>query len=308
MPDPYKKAGTALETHGKEAAEEIASFEIRNLTEVARLVERDDIDCDFVTTRASDVYLYEKGRDEVRAKLKRLAEANVSLPGDNHYSSDKVAEAVSFDYPIRLLILMWKQISGIKNAKGCITHTSGHLWPYKLVLHLLRKAVEAGVNLQTHTPVSSVSSYQDHNGYWTLETSRGAIKAKTLIFATNGYTSALLPEFKDQIVPVRGICSRIVSPRSHPPLLSNSYILRFNDWEYDYLIPRSDGSIIVGGARRDFYSDLGSWFDVYDDSKLIESAKNYFDGYMQRHFHGWEESEAYTENVWTGSKCSQLQA
>lgn len=48
--------------------------------------------------------------------------------------------------------------------------------------------------------------------------------------------------------------------------------------------------------------DLNNWFDVYDDSKLIEPAKHYFDGYMQRHFHGWEDSEAYTESIWSGSQ------
>lgn len=82
--------------------------------------------------------------------------------------------------------------------------------------------------------------------------------------------------------------------------MTNSYSVRFNAWEYDYLIPRTDGSIIVGGARRDYYHQLDSWFDVDDDSQLMESAKNYFDGYMQRHFHGWEDSGAVTESVWTG--------
>ena len=155
------------------------------------------------------------------------------------------------------------------------------------------------MNLQTHTPVIAVSKQPDMNGFWTVTTPRGSIRAKSAIYATNGYSSAILPELKDKIVPVKGMCSRIVSPkRIH---LANNYVLRFNDWEYDYLIPRSDGSVVVGGARRDYHADLKSWFDVYDDSTLIESAKNYFDGYMQRHFHGWEDSGAYTDKVWTGS-------
>ena len=126
------------------------------------------------------------------------------------------------------------------------------------------------------------------------------MSARKVIFASNGYTSSILPELRGKIVPVRGICSRIVCPTSPSPLLTNSYVIRFNDWEYDYLIPRTDGSIIVGGARRDFYHQLDSWFGNHDDSKVMESAKNYFDGYMQRHFHGWEDSGAYTESVWTG--------
>lgn len=59
---------------------------------------------------------------------------------------------------------------------------------------------------------------------------------------------------------------------------------------------------MVGGARRDYFKDLSQWYDVADDSKLIEPAKHYFDGYMQRHFRGWEDSGAETDKVWTGSE------
>ena len=44
------------------------------------------------------------------------------------------------------------------------------------------------------------------------------------------------------------------------------------------------------------------WYNVTDDSELIEPVKNYFDGFMQRTFRGWEDSEAVTDMVWTGSK------
>jgi glycine/D-amino acid oxidase-like deaminating enzyme len=158
------------------------------------------------------------------------------------------------------------------------------------------------VNLQTHTPVESVSSAQDAGGYWAIVTARGVIRAKTIVYASNAYTSAILPEYKNSIIPVRGICCRIVTPKSPAPYLPNSYILRWNGWEYEYLIPRTDGSIIVGGARGTFYSDLHSWYNTPDDSKLIDSAKHYFDGYMQRHFRGWEDSGAVVDKIWTGSE------
>jgi hypothetical protein len=35
---------------------------------------------------------------------------------------------------------------------------------------------------------------------------------------------------------------------------------------------------------------------------MIEPARHYFDGFMQKHFRGWEESGAYTDKIWTGSK------
>jgi glycine/D-amino acid oxidase-like deaminating enzyme len=110
----------------------------------------------------------------------------------------------------------------------------------------------------------------------------------------------------DKIVPVRGICSHIKPSKSPAPLLPNSYIIRWSDTKYEYLIPRLDGSIIVGGARSVYYHDLDSWYNNVNDDKLIESAKNYFDGYMQRVFHGWEDSGAYTSKVWTGGELTYL--
>jgi hypothetical protein len=65
--------------------------------------------------------------------------------------------------------------------------------------------------------------------------------------------------------------------------------MRLAPGEYDYLIPRADGSIVVGGGRSDYFRQLNEWYDNADDSKLIEPAKDYFDGYMQRHFNGWED-------------------
>lgn len=194
------------------------------------------------------------------------------------------------------------QAAGVRGALSCLTYDAARVWPYKLVAHLLEKVVSRGVHLHTLTPVSSVSrAPADKNDHrWVVNTARGSVKANTVVYATNGYTSALVPEMKDKIVPVRGMVARLAGKDA--PKLKDSYLMRFSEHEYDYMIPRPDGSIILGGARRDFFKDLGEWFDVTDDSKLMEGARGYFDGYMQRHFLGWENSGVHTEEIWTGSK------
>lgn len=136
-----------------------------------------------------------------------------------------------------------------------------------------------------------------------METSRGTVAAKKVVFATNAYTSSLVPQYQGKIVPVRGTCCRIaIPPGSQVPRLTNTYTLRLNAWDYDYLIPRGDGSIVVGGARSTFIHDEKNWYNVSDDSRVLEPAVRYFDGYMQRHFVGYENSHAYTDRVWTGSE------
>lgn len=206
-----------------------------------------------------------------------------------------------------LLIGFLIQVSGIKGALNCFTFTAGHIWPYKMVMHLLKGVVEKGANLQTMTPATQISDKPLPDGRWLIATERGSVKAKKVILATNAYTSNIAPQFTNHIVPVRGICSRIVvPPHNVPPFLPQTYSIRHGPSMYDYLIPRPDGSIIVGGAKPHFWSDRGHWYNVTDDSKLIEPAKSWFDGLMQRTFIGWETSEAYPDKVWTGSAYSFL--
>jgi hypothetical protein len=88
------------------------------------------------------------------------------------------------------------------------------------------------------------------------------------------------------------------------PFLPNTYSIRYGPSMFDYLIPRNDGSIIVGGAKPHFWADRSHWYNVHDDSQLIEPAKKHFDGLMQRTFIGWEDSGAYTDKVWTGSESA----
>ena len=84
------------------------------------------------------------------------------------------------------------------------------------------------------------------------------------------------------------------------PLLNNSYINRTEDNTLSYLIPRADGSIIVGGAAAKFKAFREQWYRNVDDSILIDAAKDYYAGYMQRTYRGWEESGAAIDKIWTG--------
>jgi glycine/D-amino acid oxidase-like deaminating enzyme len=157
--------------------------------------------------------------------------------------------------------------------------------------------------LYTHTPAQNISSEKDNAGLWTINTPRGTVKAKKVAFACNAYTSAILPMYSNKIIPVRGVCCRIV-PTHQVKKLTETYTLRWNDNEADYLIPREDGSIVVGGGWRKYSHDTGKWYNNANDAEMIGSAKEYFDDYMQRNFHGWEKSGAYTDKIWTGSKSN----
>ncbi|KAK6849707.1 FAD dependent oxidoreductase superfamily [Apiospora arundinis] len=284
-PDVYFNVAKYTKKYGTKAAVEVAAFEASHVFAIKDLVERENIDCDFVLSRACDVILDAGMAKDSHEAFIKLRESGVADLKDVYHACGKEAE----------------QLSGVKGALSCFTFTAGHLWPYKLVLHLLQGAVKKGANLQTHTPVTHVSESPLPDGRWLVTTDRGSIKANKVLFASNGYTAKIAPQFKDHIVPVRGICSRIVPDDTRKaPFLPYSYSIRYGPSLYDYLIPRADGSIIVGGARPKFWHDASHWYNVTDDSKLIEPAKSHFDGLMQRTFVGWEDSGAKTDKVWTG--------
>ncbi|KAI3401090.1 hypothetical protein diail_235 [Diaporthe ilicicola] len=284
-PDVYYNILKYTKKYGAANAAAFARFEAKNVLAVKELVEREKIDCDFVLTRALDVYLDEAHAKSTYAAYQELRRLGVLNLGDVHYSEGQDAEAMS----------------GVKDTKCCFSFTAAHLWPYKLVMSLLSKVVAKGINLQTGTPVTSVSTETDSTGRWTVTTLRGLILTKKIIFATNGYTAAIAPQFEERIVPVRGVCSRIVPTTvENTSRLVHTYSLRYGPALYDYMIPRLDKSIVIGGAKQSFWHDKSHWYGQTDDSNLIEPATGYFDGLMQRHFSGWEKSEAYTESVWTG--------
>ncbi|KAE9374639.1 FAD dependent oxidoreductase [Stipitochalara longipes BDJ] len=272
-PSVYSRLSRYIKQFGVDAAVEVADFELDHVQAIAALVEKENIACDFTLTRSFDIYT-----DEI--------EAEAAKKSYEEFKSTGIAKSTIDD-------LIWidaehaEEVSGVKDCVGCFSFTAAHLWPYKLFTHLLADAVSCGLNLQTHTPI--------------LEDLRGHINASKVIFAMNGYTAGLLPEYTKKIVPSKGICCRIVaSPTPTHTKLTNTYALHLPNGGFDYLIPRNDGSIIVGGARSTFFKDHENWYNTTDDSTLIRPAEKYFDDYMQRNFLGWEESEAYVDRIWTG--------
>ncbi|KEF54255.1 uncharacterized protein A1O9_09421 [Exophiala aquamarina CBS 119918] len=286
-PDTYYNVSKYERIYGALQAAELAKFESTGVYATKQLVETEGLDCDFHLTRAVDVYMDPQHATETAAAYKRLLKRGQVDMADVEYTSKKTAE----------------RISGVKGAQCCFSFTAAQLSPRKMVLQLLSKLLErAALQAYSHTPVIRVSPRRDAEGHWTATTQRGSIKARKIIFCTNGYTASVLPQYVNKIVPVRGVCSHITTPKgTSSPHLANTYSLRFGGANYDYLIPRPDGSIVVGGARQTFLHDKESWYDsVKDDENALRASERYFHGYMQRHFRGWEDSGAIPDRVWTG--------
>ncbi|EOD50163.1 putative fad dependent oxidoreductase superfamily protein [Neofusicoccum parvum UCRNP2] len=168
-----------------------------------------------------------------------------------------------------------------------------------------------GLNVQTETPVLGVEKAEGEDGapVTIVHTPRGSIAARKVVFATNAYTAGLLPQYRGIITPYKGTAAHLAALDGREPVyphLSHTYNLHFERVKeletVDYLNPRPDGGIVVGGGKWLYEERRDLWYDTVDDSTLMGPImkEKYFEGYMQRNFRGWDDSGSEAERVWTG--------
>ncbi|KAK4546946.1 hypothetical protein LTR36_001678 [Oleoguttula mirabilis] len=268
------------ERDGAEVAEEYAAFVQDQVYAMKHVVETEDLDCEFELRRSFDVVSVTAKK---LSKSKRDFEPISSKAGGGRDTS-----------------ISW--VTSIKDAKVALSVPICSFWPYKFVSQLLARIVERSpINVQTNTLVTGVTD--DKSGCSVLHTARGTIKARKVVFATNGYTAGICSTYNGKIVPTKGTAVHI-TPRPEPvaPHLSHTYNINYTPGpgRVDYLNPRPDGGIVVGGGNWTYAHDRSQWDGNFDDSTLLPSVQPHFAGLMQRHFKGWEDSGAQIDGIWTG--------
>ena len=82
---------------------------------------------------------------------------------------------------------------------GCVYHEDASVDPSRLLLALYRRAVEKGATVIDQCAVQSINKSGD--GFEAL-TSRGTIRARQILLATNGYSGPLSPWHQRRVVPI----------------------------------------------------------------------------------------------------------
>ena len=145
---------------------------------------------------------------------------------------------------------------------------------------MLEVGLEKGLNLQTNTPVERIAPGSDASHPHILETPRGALRAKSVLLCTNGYTSHLLPAFADLVVPFRGEMSALLPPRG-APRLPHSYGLKGQPGQPphlpDYLNQRPYEGVPGDPAGHYMYGGGDAWAGlpragVWDDGVVDAGA------------------------------------
>lgn len=246
---------------------EIGEFELRNYQDIKSLIETNNIPCEWKSVPGCHAFLSSSMFKDAVEGVESLRKVNPEL--------GKLVSIVTKESTEPSL-----EDLRIPQAKGAILQVNAaSLWPYKFVAWILESLLKSGhLNLQTNTPVTHLQKVGEG---WIIHTPRGMLHSPTVLLATNGYTSHLLPGFSDLIVPVRGEMSALVPPNSVRPAsitgpLTCSYGFIGNGNQTisqdDYLVQRpfseadgSGGQLMFGGGRS-YAANAG--IGVSDDSHI----------------------------------------
>lgn len=166
-------------------------------------------------------------------------------------------------------------------------------------------------SIETNTPVSSINydGGTDSQYPYSVTTSRGTIRARTVIHCTNGWAGHLLPKIRGKMFSLRGTMSTQAAGSELPHIGDCTSWSTFDRPKYDptdesftsnfYYITQNahTGDVFVGGERSKPEDLLTS-----DDTKISPISERNLRTILPKVFRvGWEESETpVVLNIWSG--------
>jgi glycine/D-amino acid oxidase-like deaminating enzyme len=162
--------------------------------------------------------------------------------------------------------------------------------PASLVYHITKKAdfLFQQSTGQLHFIKRKVTSVNQNISGILVQCDAGTIETKKIVYCTNAYTNELLPECN--ITPIRNQVL-VTKPLQSLPL---KFAITCNSG-YEYLSPREDGRIVLGGMR---YLAPNSDINNADDSTLHPDVSQGLRTYLQRQFPDLQDIEVDEE--WAG--------
>ncbi|CAK5283905.1 unnamed protein product [Mycena citricolor] len=240
---------------------------------------------DFVEGGHVDVYMTEKHLAQVRADS---------------------AAAVKAGRKVNVTWMGREEMNATYGTYHWGAQTPGYnLWPLKFVTQLFKEAKamspDLGLRLHTRTPVLSVSQSRSTSRRWELSTPRGSVGCSYVVYATNAYTSHLLPHMAGTgpqgIMPVRG---QVIATRAAVSLEDLTKVSWIGNSGYWFPRPATDENplVILGGARE----DAGPPFEVdtTDDSVVNHVVGETLRAFLPEMFPSKYQVGREPEAEWTG--------
>jgi glycine/D-amino acid oxidase-like deaminating enzyme len=132
---------------------------------------------------------------------------------------------------------------------GIVIDEYGGLHPAKYHRALRCLAAESGARLRSHAPVLKVGPLV--NGFHSVVTGRGMIRARNVFFGTNGYTGTGNPDLRKRIVGVRSyqIATEPLPPELMAQINPGRRMITDSKRELVYSRPSPDGTRVLFGCR-----------------------------------------------------------
>ncbi|MBI4674674.1 MAG: FAD-binding oxidoreductase [Chloroflexi bacterium] len=227
--------GEMMQEFGATKAHELWDASLAALECVATLVQEENIECDFARRGHLDLAWKEK-------HIKHLQSAHELLYHE-------------FDYPTLLVpkTELRNEIDTQMYYGGLVDERSAGLNPAKYVRGMARAAQRAGADL--HDGVAAEAIEKTANGF-NVKTARGAIAAKDVFAATNGYTGRATPQFQKRIIPIGSfiIATEPLDPKLAQQLIPHNRMI-FDTKNFLYYFRRSPDDRIVFGGRAAFFPE-----------------------------------------------------
>ncbi|KAF4222533.1 hypothetical protein CNMCM8980_003700 [Aspergillus fumigatiaffinis] len=291
----------ALEaSHGLEAAKKIVKFRMAHLQEILKTADEYGLTEETQVRKVQFlcVYFDERGWKAALSRLRRLKEC---LPDETvewrAYERNEIPK--EFCLP---------------HARGIIAGPAGAIWPYRFVTGILahlRAEFPHDLRIESNTPVISIRDVTIEEATplrYSIETTRGTIRARNVIHCTNAHVGHLVPGLRGRIYPVRGqMSAQAPGSKFRNQGTEHSWIFNY-ERGFDYLTqlpPSKAGEMMMfgGGLAQGELGGVGD-FGISADSELSLYADIHLSGALSAIFgrENWGSVPGPSvEKMWTGN-------
>jgi glycine/D-amino acid oxidase-like deaminating enzyme len=215
----------AVKRLGKTVAKAVLSISYENQAVLRQVLSEEEIECHYREPGSLGLALGEDQAAEVRQSCEMLRADGFPVQWlERHEVQELIQTPLS------------EEIVGGKFLPGqALVHSA------RLIQGLAQAAQRQGAQLYQAQALRLIQEGQRVR----VETTRGSISAGAVVLAVNAWTSELIPEMRDVIVPVRG---QILAYDPLPPVFTTAIFASLTETE-EYWQQTLDGSIVLGGCR-----------------------------------------------------------
>jgi glycine/D-amino acid oxidase-like deaminating enzyme len=219
-----------IDRYGIERARVLYAIIIESMDFLERTIVEEGIDCHFVR----------RGAFEAAAKPGHLAwmQKRVALLKEEFdHQTETVLPAERSEY-----IGTDTYHGGWYDPLGAVVH------PARLVYGLAEAALRAGAELHPYCPATAIETGSSMH---TVSTTRGGIRTKSIILATNGYISDLVPAIRRRVIPIN--ITAVATAPLPIELADRLFPEQYCYWDtfrlFHYFQRTEDNRVVFGGVN-----------------------------------------------------------